>query len=151
LALVLFILTGCAGLGKRLEPPRIALANIKIQEAKVLETVFEIEIRVFNTNEIPLEIKGIECDLEINGKQFATGVSSMEVTIPSYETALIPMTVFSSVLDIVIGLTTLSDTDSLKYDISGRIRLGKGVTPALLPFKAHGELPLGGLSVPNDT
>jgi len=151
LALVSFILAGCAGLGKRLEPPRIALANIKLQEAKVLETVFQIEIRVFNTNEVPLEVKGIECDLEINGKHFATGVSSVEVKIPSYETALIPMMVYSSVLDIVMGLKALASTDNLKYDITGRLRLGKGVKPSVIPFKAGGELPLGGLSVPNDT
>lgn len=151
LSLLLFVLSGCAGFGKRLEPPRITLANIKVQETKVLETVFQIEIRVFNTNEVALEVKGIECDLELNGKHFATGVSKAKTKIPSYETTLIPMTMYSSILDIVVGLKGLSNTVKLKYSITGKLRLGKGAVPAVIPFKSHGELPLGGLSVPNTT
>lgn len=151
LSLLLFVLSGCAGFGKRLESPRITLANIKVQETKILETVFQIEIRVFNTNEVALEIKGIECDIELNGKHFATGVSKTETTIPSYETALITMTMYSSILDIVMGLKGLSNTVKLKYNIAGKLRLGKGAVPTVIPFKSHGELPLGGLSVPDNT
>ena len=151
LSLLLFVLSGCAGFGKRLESPRITLANIKIQETKVLETVFQIEIRVFNTNEVTLEVTGIECDIELNDKHFATGVSKVETKIPSYETTLIPMTMYSSILDIVMGLKGLSNTVKLKYRITGKLRLGKGAVPAVIPFESHGELPLGGLSVPNNT
>jgi LEA14-like dessication related protein len=151
LSLLLFVLSGCAGFGKRLESPRITLANIKVQETNVLETVFQIEIRVFNTNEVALEVKGIECDIELNGKRFATGISKAETTIPSYETTLIPMRMYSSVLDIVMGLKGLSDTAKLKYSITGKLRLGKGAVPAVVPFKSHGELPLEGLLVPNNS
>ena len=151
LSLLLFVLSGCAGFGKRLESPRITLANIKVQETKVLETVFQIEIRVFNTNEVTLEVTGIECDIELNDKHFATGVSKVETKIPSYETTLIPMTMYSSILDIVMGLKGLSNTVKLKYRITGKLSLGKGAVPAVIPFESHGELPLGGLLVPNNT
>lgn len=146
LSIVWFILVGCAGLGKRLEPPRIILANIKVQEIQVFESIFQIEIRLFNTNEISLEIKGIDCDLELNGKHFATGVSNAQMKIPSYETALIPITVYSSVLDVVLGLQGLSKTEKIEYKITGRLRLGEGAIPSVISFKAQGELPLEGLS-----
>jgi len=146
-----FILLGCAGLGQRLESPRITLASIKIQEVTVFESIFQIEIRLFNTNEAPLDIKGIDCDLELNGRRFATGVSKAQTKIPSYETALIPITIYSSVIDVVMGLRGLSKTEKLKYKITGRLRLGKGAMPSTIPFKSQGELPLNVLSVPDNT
>jgi len=151
LSLVLLMFSGCAGLGKRLESPRITLSNIKVQQVTVFESVFEIEIRLFNTNEIALEIKGIDCDLELNGRRFATGVSNAQIKVPPYTTALVPVTVYSSVLDLVRGLPGLSKTEKLEYKITGSLRLGPGTIPAVIPFKSSGELPLGGLSLPEDT
>ncbi len=61
LAIFVF-LTGCAGVGKQLDPPRISLANIRVQGVSGLETVFQIQMRVFNTNDIDLKVKGIEAE-----------------------------------------------------------------------------------------
>ena len=148
---LVLLFTGCAGLGKRLEPPRITLANFKVQQVKVFESVFEIEIRLFNTNDVALEIKGIDCELELNNRRFATGVSNTQMKIPSYETALVPVTIYSSVLDVVMGLPGLSKTKKLEYTITGSLRLGQGTIPAVIPFKSSGELPLERLSMPGET
>jgi LEA14-like dessication related protein len=51
---------GCAGVGKQLDPPRISLANIRVLGVSGLETVFQIQMRVFNTNDVDLKVKGIE-------------------------------------------------------------------------------------------
>ena len=146
---IFLILSGCAGWGKRLETPRITLSNFNVQEIKIFESVFTIELRVFNTNEVPLEIKGLNCDLELNGKRLATGVANAKVNIPSYETALIPMTLYSSVLDVVTVLRGLAKTEKLEYKLTGRLRLGKGAMPSTIPFKSTGELPLQEFVVPN--
>lgn len=146
---ILLILSGCAGWGKRLETPRITLSNFNVQEIKIFESVFAIEIRVYNTNDIPMEIKGLNCDLELNGKRLATGVANVKVNIPSYETALIPMTLYSSVLDVVRVLRGLAKTEKLEYKLTGHLRLGKGTMPSTIPFKSTGELPLQEFIVPN--
>jgi LEA14-like dessication related protein len=52
------LLVGCTGVGKRLEPPRISLANIQVQEFTGFETVFQIKLRVFNSNDVDLNVKG---------------------------------------------------------------------------------------------
>ena len=149
LTVIIFILSGCAVWGKHLESPRLTLANFNVQEIKVFESIFQIELRVFNTNDIPLEIKGLDCDLELNGKRLATGVSNAQLNIPPYETVLVPMTLYSSVLGVVSVLRSLSKTEKLEYKLTGRLRLGKGTMPSVLPFKSQGELPLEGLGVPN--
>jgi LEA14-like dessication related protein len=149
LILALLILSGCAGLGRRLEMPRITLSNFSVQEIKVFESVFKIEMRVFNTNDVPLEIKGLNCNLELNGRRLATGVTNVKIDIPSFETAIVPMTLYSSVLDVVTVLKGLVKTEKLQYKLTGRLRLGKGVIPSTLSFESTGELPLQEFVVPD--
>ena len=139
----LLLLTGCAGLGKQLEPPRISLAHIQPQQFTGLEAVFQIQLRVFNTNDVDLNVKGIEADLAINGKPFATGVSKAAVKIPAFDTALVPVTIYSSVLDIVKGFHGLQNVDQLKYRLKGKLRLdGENMMSTTLPFESEGEVTL---------
>jgi len=142
----LFLLAGCAGVGKTLEPPRINLSNVQFQESKALETVLQIELRVFNTNEVPIKVKGLDCDLELNGKSFAKGVSSVDKEIPAFGTTIVPVTLYSSVVDIFRGIMGLHKKEKLKFGVSGRLHLEGGfLMPSTFPFKAEEELALEGL------
>lgn len=137
------LLAGCAGVGKHLEPPRISLAQIQIQEFTGLEAVFQIKLRVYNTNDIDLNVKGIEADLAINGKPFATGVSQSAVKIPSFGTELVAVTVYSSVVDIVKGIHGLQKAEQLKYRLKGKLRVsGEYSMSTTLPFESAGQVQL---------
>jgi LEA14-like dessication related protein len=135
------LMAGCAGIGKRLEPPRISLAHIQPQQFTGLEAVFQIQLRVFNTNDVDLNVKGIEADLAINGKPFATGVSKAAVKIPSFGTELVPVTVYSSVIDIVKGFHGLKDAAQLTYRLKGKLRVtGDNMISTTLPFESEGQV-----------
>ena len=141
--LLILMMTGCAGMGQRLEPPRVKLATIRVQEFNVLETVFEVQLRVFNTNETALMVRGLECELEINGQPFAIGVSDADVEIPSYGTQLLPLNVYASVFDIIKSLQGLQKhQEQLTYHIKGKGRLGAGALPSVLPFNSEGNISL---------
>ena len=140
--MVLGAIYGCAGVGQRMEPPRVKLATIRLQEFNVIETVFEVRLRVFNTNDTALHIKGIECELEMNGRPFAIGVSDADVEIPSYGTQLLPLQVYASVFDIFKSLQGLQNQDQLEYQIKGKVRLGSGAFPSVLPFESQGNISL---------
>jgi LEA14-like dessication related protein len=140
--LFFFTVAGCAGVGQRLEPPRVKLAAIRVAEFNVLETVFEVSLRVFNTNDNALQIKGVECELKINDQPFALGVSDTDVEIPSYGTQLVPLNVYASVLDIIKSARGMQDQDQINYQIKGKVRLGAGGFPALLPFESEGKITL---------
>jgi LEA14-like dessication related protein len=108
---------------------------------KALESVFLLELRVFNTNDIPIVIKGIDCELDINDKRFASGVSNKETEIPSYGSGIIPILVYSSVLDIFRGVMGMSSQEKLSYQIKGKVRIDTGTLgPTTVPFKSQGEL-----------
>jgi LEA14-like dessication related protein len=135
------MLSGCAGFGKRLESPQISLVNMEVQEAKWLETVFRIELRVFNTNDVPLTVRGVDCTLEVNGKDFARGVSDASVVIPAHGTAVVPVAVYSSIANMVVGVLRLQEKETLQYKMKGRLRLEGGfMTPSLIPFDTEGEV-----------
>jgi LEA14-like dessication related protein len=137
--------SGCAGLGKTLEPPRINLSNVEFQESKALETVLQIELRVFNTNDVPIKVKGLDCDLELNGKSFAKGVSSVDKEIPAFGTTIVPVTLYSSVVDLFRGIIALQKKEKLKFGVSGRLHLEGGfLIPPTYPFRAEEELALEG-------
>ena len=141
-AVVSFYLAGCAGVGKRMEPPRVKLANIRPESINLLETVFEVQLRVFNTNETPLTSKGGESEIEINGKTFAFGVSESDVEIPAYGTELLPLRVYSSVLDIIKSAVGMHNQEQLQYHITGKLRLGASAFPSVLPFESEGTISL---------
>jgi LEA14-like dessication related protein len=144
IAAAMFLLTmyGCAGIGKRLEPPRVKLANIRVEDFNVLETVFEVQLRVFNTNDTALQIKGVECELEINAQPFAIGVSNADVEIPSYGTTLLPLRIYASIIDIIKSTADLPNQEQLRYHIKGKLRLAAGAFPGILPFTSEGNISL---------
>jgi LEA14-like dessication related protein len=136
-------ISGCAGVGKQLDPPRISLANIRVQKVTGLETAFQIQLRVFNANDVDLNVKGIKAELEINGQPFATGVSNTPVEIPSYGTELVTVTVYSSVIKMFRSVYGLKDSEELKYRLNGKLRVagGNGL-PVSLPFESEGQVTL---------
>jgi len=143
---ILIYIAGCAGMGQRLEPPRVKLATIRVQDFNVLETVFDVQLRVFNTNETPIHIRGVESEIEINGKAFALGVSKSDVEVPAYGTALLPLRVYSSVFDIIKSAAGLHNQEQLRYHIKGKLRLGASTFPGVLPFESEGNISLPDMS-----
>ncbi|HYA01575.1 MAG TPA: LEA type 2 family protein [Syntrophobacteria bacterium] len=137
-------LMGCAGLGKRLESPHVSLADIQIQEIKTFEAVARVELRVLNTNDVSLEIEGIDCTVQLNNREFGTGVVNTKTTVPPRNTAVVPMTLYSSLIDVGRGILDSRNDRKLTYKIKGRLHLGGGMLlPRVLPFTSEGELFLG--------
>ena len=137
-------IAGCAGIGKQLEPPRVSLANIRAEEISGLETAFEVQMRVFNANDVSLTVTGIKAELDINGQPFATGVSNAPVEIPSYGTELVTVTVYSSVIKMFKSVYGLKGSEELKYRLNGKISVsaGNNMMPTSLPFESEGQVSL---------
>jgi LEA14-like dessication related protein len=137
---LLLLLAGCAGFGRQLETPRVNLADIRMQRPTGLETIFEVSLRVLNPNDVDLVVKGVDCELEVNGEPFATGLSAAEVRIPAYGAEIVPVTAYSSVIKIFRSVIGLHKTTTLAYRLKGRLRLGgDAILPPVLPFDSTGK------------
>ncbi len=142
------LLGGCAGMRHHIERPRVSLADIRLREIKALESVFLVEIRVMNPNDVPLDIRGISCDLKIDGRPFATGLSGEHHRIPAYGSALVTVPVYasmvgmvSSVLQAIQGAGENRGQQEIPYALTGTVRLGGNVFEQTVPFEISGTLP----------
>lgn len=150
----LLLLNGCAAMYGLKEDPKISLADIRVKDVKAMEGVFLIKLRVLNPNDVPLDLHGINCDLEVNKRHFASGIGDSNQSIPAFGTAVIPVEVYASVLDMVASVTDLLHTagkipskdQPLPYTLQGTVRVGIHGFKKEVPFKSSGELSIKGLT-----
>jgi LEA14-like dessication related protein len=146
--LSLLLMGGCASLNPSLEPPRISMVSMTQQPTRDMETVFQLELRLINPNDVPLSLKGIDCRLEINDSTIASGVSNQAAELPALGTLVYPVTVYASASDFIILMVHLmadghrSPEDfELTYRLAGRVFLTDAI-PGLnrLNFASEGDL-----------
>jgi len=140
LLLLATVLGACASISAYKEAPRVSLVSIEPKEIELLEQRFGIRLRVMNPNDIPIPVEGLSYALQINGREFAYGVSKQTVSIPAYGETTLDVEVVSSFLKVMQQLQQMQGTtgDSLNYRLSGKIGLAN--SPASLPFDYQGEL-----------
>ena len=140
-AAALLLVVGCAGANRSIRPPRVSIADLRVAEIKPLETVFEVSMRVINPNDTALNVKGIEYDLDLNGRNFGYGVSGQAVDIPPFGTGLVSVFVYSSVVDMARGLLTLPERRAMSYRIKGSVRVApEGASAVSIPFEDKGTV-----------
>jgi LEA14-like dessication related protein len=132
---------GCAFLAKHMEPPRVSVVDLRIKSVTFFESAMEIDIRIQNPNALSFHTTGITFDLEINGRRLATGLSDASIKVPAMGSAIMPIIVYSNMLDVLRGVYSIQGKEKVSYGITGRIRLkeGRGL-PETLPFKSKGEI-----------
>lgn len=152
---ILLCLSGCAGVYGLKEDPKISIADIRIQEVKAMEGIFVIKLRILNPNDVALDLRGINCDLEINKRHFASGIGDSNQSVPPFGTAIVPVEVYASVLDIISSVADLmhsagkipSTDKPLPYTLKGTARVGVHGFSKAIPFNSSGELSLKGLNL----
>jgi len=141
------LLQGCATVRSDFEKPTVTASDLKLSEVKALEAVFLLELRIMNPNDFALDIRGLSCELNIEGSHFATGIGNEWQEIPAYGTQTVPLTVYASMIDVVGSviqfLQGVGQQHPLQYELTGKVRLGGYGT---VPFTSKGKLNLGGLS-----
>lgn len=148
----LLLTSGCAVLGPQAEP-RVSLANLQVQEVKGLETVFLVELRILNPADTPLQIRGIDCELQVDERPFATGLAGGTYEVPPYGSLTVPVPVYASMLNMVSSVVARlqqpavqpGTIEPLRYEVTGHVRLAGGMGGTrMLPFASKGELSLTG-------
>lgn len=146
LGLCTLILSACSLPGQRVESPRITLSSIKLQDINLFEAVLHIEMRVLNPQGVSYDIKGIDCVLDMDQVKLASGVSNKPIHLPALQSAVIPLTVYSSVEDMAKCLKELKGKDEINYSIKGKLHLAGGLLkPSMIAFNTDGQISLQGL------
>ena len=134
---------GCAGFLRSIEPPQVGLSDLRIQAIRHFETLLEVDLRVVNPNDFPLIIQGVACDLELNGQHFGSGVGKEGATISAFDTGIVSIVVYSSMIDLFRGFLKMPDREELVYSVEGFVRVVREKGGAVkIPFESEGRFRL---------
>lgn len=140
--LIALAFASCAGWGWKIKSPQVNLVDLRILQVRPLETTLEVDMRVINPNDRALTLKGVESDIQLNGKTIGTALSNQAKVIPAFGTDVISMTLYASVLNMARSVINLNPHDPLSYRIKGSMRVSNGTIGAAVPFVSEGELSL---------
>ena len=150
---LLCLACGCAGLGTRLDEPRISLTRVQVKEIGLFESVVHITLRVVNPNDVSLHIEGADCELKLKEQSVAHGVTNQATTIPALGSELVTVEAYTSMAGITRTiLATLRQAEperEVAYTLSGRLHLGGRTFLSSLPFRMEGTLAAGDFIGPN--
>jgi hypothetical protein len=134
-------LAGCASL-PHTDPPQVTVVDIEPAAGEGLEARMQLQLRVQNPNNAPIEFSGIYVELKVQGKSFASGVSDQSGTVPSFGETVIGVPVTVSIMGVVgqaLGILGGKPLDKITYEMSGKLN---SATSGTLRFKSQGELTL---------
>jgi len=151
LALLLVLLGACATIGDAL---RVNVVGVEPLQGEGLELRFAVRLRVQNPNDGAIEFDGVAVDLELDGKNVATGVSDQKGSVPRFGETIItvPVTVSAfNVARVLVGFSGAQSRGEIPYAVSGKlaggsfgaVRFSRSGTLAL-PQPASGAAPSGG-------
>ena len=150
LILAIGMLSACAGVTYHATPINVTLSNIQLVDSQLLEQEYMLTLRIQNTNDSTLVINGLSYTLDINGAQFAHGVSNQQNYILPYAEKLIQVNLISSTFSALKQLNKLGKKESstFNYRLKGKVSLGARYVPTPivpLAFEAAGSIKLGEL------
>lgn len=140
--LLVICFSGCAGLGYREGDVKVTISGLQLLDATLLEQRYLFKLRLLNRSQRALSISGLSFDVELNGKEFASGVSNQQVSLSAFDEAMVEVKVSSSLFGIIRQLQSMQEMENkaLDYKISGRVYLAAGVFS--LPFEETGMIDL---------
>lgn len=120
----------------------MTLADVTLAGGSLLEQRYRLELRVQNPNDREIAVRGLDYELRLNERPFATGVSSAAVTLPAYGTQVVELEAFSGLREFVEQFLEVGRRGSgvVRYRLTGHVRLAS--PPVTLPFDRSGEFSL---------
>lgn len=141
LLLLAAALSGCAVFVPRLQTPKLAIVDVEVRKANLLEQQLRVRMRVENPNDRALPIQGLSYTIYLGGQQFATGVSDASFVVPALGTAEFNMDVTANVVGALFTILGKSHGQDIDYHMKGRVELTRGWLRSI-PFEESGTFTL---------
>jgi LEA14-like dessication related protein len=142
LVLATALVAGCAGLGTKLESPKVSVLNVQTLSTDMFAQKFKVRVKVENPNAIELKVTGLEYQILLEGDSFAEGNSTDKFLLPAKGEAEFDMGVttnFVSSLGRLISRMGGGKLENVQYEIVGEVFVDKGMIKKL-PFAHKGTV-----------
>jgi LEA14-like dessication related protein len=137
------LLAGCA-LTPKFIPPRLSVVDVQLESSDLWEQRLRVRMRVHNPNDRRLPVQGLEYTLEVDGQQFASGVSAASFVVPAMGEAEFDMKVTTNLAGTLIKLLGRGSDglgQSVAYRLTGKVALSEGLRRSI-PFEELGTFRL---------
>ena len=142
LLLAALMLSACASMPSK-DPLQVSVAGIEPMPGEGMELRLLVKLRIQNPNDAPIEFNGVALNLDVMGRDFASGVSDQAGTVPRFGEAIVAVPVTVSLMRMarqVIGMLDGKPVDKVTYSLSGKLN---GVSLfGTQRFSSKGELEL---------
>jgi LEA14-like dessication related protein len=139
MAALILGLAGCATLP---DPLNVTVAGIEPLQGEGLEARMLVKLRVQNPNDRDLVFTGASVNLDVFGRDFASGVTNVGGTVPRFGEKIVEVPVTVSLLRMarqVLGMIDGKPIDKVTYELSGKLQTG---SMSAARFSTKGELNL---------
>jgi LEA14-like dessication related protein len=142
LALSCGALGGCAALVPKLEAPQLQLTGVTLESGDAQQQQISLALHVVNPNQRAIEVRGIECALEIEGRPIAQGMTAAAFTLPAMGESDFKLNVSAHLNDALGPLLAARMLHSaLRYRLYGEVHLRGGMLRNI-PFDQNGQIRL---------
>jgi LEA14-like dessication related protein len=142
LIFLLTMLSGCASLQPQEDRVRVTIADLRPLASTFMEQRYLVKIRLQNRSREALIIEGMSFDLDLNGRRFASGVSSQKTSIPGFSESTLEVKLSSTVFGLIRQISELQNRQdgSFDYEIKGSLSIPDSLFA--IPFSDKGEIDL---------
>ena len=140
-------LGGCASWFGNNDPLRVSIAGLEpLGGSQGPELHYNVKLRIQNPNGGSFSFSGVSVDLQLNGADFANGVTSQSGTVPGYGETLVSVPVTAPAFAVLNKAYSAagSDTPPGQYPYILHGRLASGITGGGQRFLDQGVLSLPG-------
>lgn len=138
--LVLSGLGGCVT-PQSVQEPNITLQNVKFLKAEGFVQYMEVEMLVANPNDFKIPLTGLKFGLQMNGTDFAEGITEQRVVIPKLGQAVVPVRIKVNMGAVMRQIRVAQGRKGVGYRIAGTAFLDHLLLPSV-DFAREGSIRL---------
>jgi LEA14-like dessication related protein len=147
--LLALLLTACAALQPRAEPPQVEFEQIRLVSGNLQTQRYAVKLRVFNPNRFDVPIRDLTYMLDLDGQAFASGRIDPGPTLPARQTIPVELmfeTDLATTVQRAIGWFVRGKT-SVDFRLTGEARIRRLGVPTIR-FDESGTVSLDAMRLP---
>lgn len=118
-----FAFSSCS---KPTAPRYVGYENFRLEKAGFANTVMATDIKLYNPNSYPLQLRSASMDVYLNDRFLGHSSLDSLVILPAKDTAVFPLFMNATAKDILANGVSLFLNPDVKVRITGSARAGRG-------------------------
>jgi LEA14-like dessication related protein len=135
------LLSACAAMLPKLEPPQLTVTRVDLAGGNLQQQQVHLTLHVVNPNARAIDVRGIDCNLELNGEAFAAGATEAAFTLPASGETDFGLNVTANLDAALIALLSGFGHKTVDYRMYGQVHLSGGFVRNI-PFEQKGRVKL---------